>query len=435
MNEQNAELLGQGQDELCGCSDNRRTSISRRSLLAGAGALAATAGWTQTFGSAVSQYAYAETGYTGDTVVVLSLRGGFDGLSAIAPVADPNYLKARPTIGLTAAKALQLDSTFGLHPALAPLKPLWDKGQLAAVHAVGQPNPTRSHFAAMEAMENAAPGSTVRTGWLDRLVGLTPPDPFGSVALGSASAPSAMMGPNPELAIKSIDAFALSGSTTAADLARWTPALLALQEGAPASVTGAAKSTLDSLVTLDQLRATTYTPANGAVYPSSDLGKALKDLARLIKAGKGIRAAAIDVGNWDMHVGLGKLDSGWMFSQLTDLAKSMAAFATDLGSKMSDVTVVTLSEFGRRLKENGSGGLDHGHGNLSLVLSGGVIGGKVYGTWPGLAESALVDGDLAGTTDYRKILAEILEKRAKLSSTTVFPQLETARLGMFRARA
>ncbi|MGO4660902.1 DUF1501 domain-containing protein [Terrabacter sp. 2TAF16] len=385
--------------------------------------------------SAATQLALAADSYTGDTVVVLSLRGGFDGLSAVAPIGDPAYFAARPSIAIPASRAINLDAMFGLHPALAPLKPIWDSGGLAAVHAVGQLNPTRSHFEAMATMENAAPGSTIRTGWLDRMIGLTGSvATVASTAVGAATTPPSMIGPSPELAVRSVDSFVLSGAGTPAEEARWATAINALYAGAPQALAAPAKAAMEAVSTMSGLKAAGYVPAKGAAYPKGAVGDALRDLARLIKAGVGLRAATIDVGNWDMHTGLGASDSGWMFRQLTELGLALAAFNQDLGPKMSDVTLVTLSEFGRRVAENASGGLDHGHGNVSLVLGGGVRGGKVYGRWPGLAPANLVDGDLAGTTDYRTVLAEVLEQRAKLSSTTVFPGLASGRLGMFAAK-
>jgi uncharacterized protein (DUF1501 family) len=193
-------------------------------------------------------------------------------------------------------------------------------------------------------------------------------------------------------------------------------------------------ATLAANRTVRRLKAAGYQPAAGARYPEGALGIALREVARLVKSGVGLRAATIDVGDWDMHVGLGTSDRGWMFDQLSRLGQALAAFATDLGDRFADVTLVTLSEFGRRVAENGSGGVDHGHGNACLVLGGGVVGGKVHGTWPGLGAGQLDEGDLAGTTDYRTILAELLEKRGKLSSAEVFPQLGRERLGMFKQR-
>jgi uncharacterized protein (DUF1501 family) len=420
----------------CGCPEGQQAAgaISRRTLLAGAGALGALGAVAGVIGpGAATQYAFAGTEYSGDTIVVISLRGGFDGLSAVAPVGDPEYFKARPGIAIPKSRAIPLDTMFGLHPALAPLKPLYDKGSLAAVHAVGQVNPTRSHFMAMEDMENAAPGSNLRTGWIDRMIGLDTTAPmFSAAAVGSSSAPSSMMGPSPELALRGIDKFTLSGADNPTEVARWSKALTALHDGAPGLVAGPAAATLGALGTTIGLKAAGYTPASGAVYPAGELGDSLRDVARLVKAGVGLRAATVDVGNWDMHSGLGSSDSGWMFKQLTELGQALAAFHADLGTAMGQVTVVTLSEFGRRVAENASGGLDHGHGNVCLLMGGGVVGGKIYGNWPGLAKENLVAGDLAGTTDYRTILAEILEKRAKLATGTVFPSLGAERLGAFR---
>jgi uncharacterized protein (DUF1501 family) len=423
----------------CGCPQGQAlaSQVSRRTLLAGAGALGALGAVVGVAGpSAATQLAFAGTAYTGDTLVILSLRGGFDGLSAVAPVGDPAYFTARPSIAVPAARAIQLDSMFGLHPALAPLKAIWDRGALAAVHAVGQVNPTRSHFEAMATMENAAPGSSLRTGWLDRMIGISGPvSTFSGIAVGSSSTPQSMIGPSAELAIRTVDSFNLSGADSDTERARWSTALNTMYADTPAALAGPTQVALSALTTMSQVKAAGYTPANGAVYPKGELGDSLRDLARLIKARIGLRAATVDVGNWDMHTNLGASDSGWMFRQLTELGQALAAFDKDLGAQMGDVTLVTLSEFGRRVAQNGSGGVDHGHGNVSFVMGGGVRGGRVYGRWPGLAPANLDAGDLAGTTDYRTVLAEAIERRAMLASTTVFPLLSTERLGIFTAKA
>ena len=412
----------------CGCEEDTRLSLSRRGLLAGAAGLVAAGVAT----SVPTQYAWANPGYRGDVLVVLSLRGGFDGLSAVAPVADAAYVKARPTIALQQSQALMLDRTFGLHPSLAPLKPFWDAKSLALVHAVGQTSPTRSHFKAMEDMENAAPGSTLRTGWLDRMLGATSsPSTFTGLAVGSS--PRAFSGPFNELGLRSIDQLTLSGAGSASDSARWRTVLTALHSSAPAHVKTPATAALAAFGTTTAMKTAGYTPRAGVTYPADELGGALRDVARLIKHGVGLRAAAVDFGGWDTHAGMGSSAKGFMRDHLGRLAAALAAFWTDLGPEQPRVTVVTLSEFGRRLTENASGGLDHGHGNLAMVLGGGVNGGKVYGSWPGLASSALVDGDLAGTTDYRTILAEVVERRQKLSAGTIFPGVSSSRLGLVRA--
>jgi len=410
--------------------------VSRRSLLAAAGALGALATVPGLSGpDFATSLAFAGTRYTGDTLVVLSLRGGCDGLSMVVPVGDPAYYAARPTIAVPASRTLALDAMFGLHPAMAPLKPLWDAGHLAAVHAVGQPNPTRSHFSAMEQMENAAPGSHLRTGWLDRMVGAGgSPETFSSVSVGSSNAPASMIGPTPELSMRSVAEFKLNAVRKAGDDKRWSTLLTSLYQDAPPVLAAPTTSTLRALSATSRVASSASTPAHGAAYPSSGVGDALRDVARLVKAGLGLRAATVDVGDWDMHAGLGRSDKGWMFDRLTDLGQALAAFWIDLGSFQDRVSLVTLSEFGRRVAENASGGLDHGLGNVSLVLGGGIRGGQVYGRWPGLGASDLVGGDLAGVTDYRTVLAELLEKRTGVSTKDVFPGLDAARLGLARAR-
>lgn len=422
----------------CACDEGQRadTELTRRSFLAHTGAIAAAGGMTHWLGpDSALQLAFAEESYLGDVVVVLSLRGGFDGLSAVIPVGDPAYAAARPTIGVPASRALPLDSMFGLHPALAPLRSLYLAGQLAFVHAVGQASRTRSHFAAMQDMENAAPGSTLRTGWIDRMVGVSgTTSTFSAVAMGAGGAPASMIGPSPELVVGRVDDFVLSVPGQAAEQQRWATAVRTMYASASATVKVPALATLAAVETTSRLKAQGYTPTAGVVYPIGDLGDSLREVARLIKAGIGLRTATVDVGDWDMHSGLGSSERGWMFDRLTTLGQALAAFAADLAGKLADVTLVTMSEFGRRAAENGSGGLDHGHGNVSMVLGGGVIGGKVYGRWPGLAANQLSDGDLAGTTDYRTILAEILEKRGRVSSAEVFPGLAADRLGLVRAR-
>ena len=418
-----------------GCTGGARgRAVTRRGFLGRVGAAGAAGAVASVVGPASATKLAFAADYVGDTVVVLSLRGGFDGLSAVIPVGDPAYTKLRPTIGVPASRTKQLDTMFGLHPALAPLFPLYSAGSLAFVQAVGQTARTRSHFAAMEEMENAAPGSTLRTGWIDRMIGVTgSPATFSAVHVGAGGAPRSLAGPNPELVLSDLASTKISGPGAAAEQERWTTALKALHANAPDAVRAPALATVAVSAAAGQI-ATAYPTPAAAGYPDTPLAKSLKEVARLVKAKAGLRAATIDVGDWDMHSGLGASDKGWMFDQLTALSKALVAFVTDLGDRLADVTLVTLSEFGRRAAENGSGGVDHGHGNACLVLGGGVVGGKVYGTWPGLGADQLDEGDLAGTTDYRTILAEVLEKRGKLASAEVFPQLGSERLGMLRQR-
>lgn len=402
------------------------SGLSRRRFLQAVGVLGAAA---VTPAALSCQAAYASTGsWAGPVLVVLSLRGGVDGLSVVAPIGDPDYARLRPTIAVPASRALATgDRRFGLHPALAPLLPLWQGGRMAAVHAVGTPDGSRSHFQATEELERAAPGTSVRTGWLNRVLGIAGTGTvFEGVTLGSGSPPPSLAGTAPALAMDSLAGFDLAGSDWVGT--RLATALRSLHSGTDLPTAPTALLTLSALSATQAVAAA----ASGATYPGSDLGKALADAARLIRADVGLQVLTIDVGDWDMHTDLGLAGDGWMADKLADLAACLAAFAQDLGPAFDDVNVVTMSEFGRRVEENGSHGVDHGHGNAVLLLGGGLVGGTVHGTWPTLTDAALDDGDLAGTTDYRDVLAEVLVKRLHLAPaqlSTVFPGLSPASPG------
>ncbi|WP_306214051.1 DUF1501 domain-containing protein [Actinoplanes sp. RD1] len=416
------------------CCDFRAT---RRSVLGKAAAAGGAAALTGLVGEGLStRLAFAAGTYTGDTLIVLSLRGGFDGLSAIAPIGDAGYYKARPTIALPKSQAIGGNEMFGLHPALAPLLPMWKNGTLGAVHAVGQPNPTRSHFAAMEEMERAAAGTSLRTGWLDRMLGMTgATGPLAGVSLGGAMPTRLLAGPSGDVSMASVDGFTLAGESAKRPIAA---ALRSMYATAPAPLAGPALAAGAALTATASIRATAYAPANGAVYPKTELGAALRDVARLVKADVGLAAAAVDSGDWDMHEGLGTATKGQrMYDNLAEVAEALAAFATDLGpAGMNKVTLVTVSEFGRRVAENASRGVDHGHGNAMLLLGGGVRGGTVYSQWPTLAPAALADGDLAATTDYRSVIGEILQQRCGFGSLAeVFPDVKPSAYGLAAARS
>jgi uncharacterized protein (DUF1501 family) len=283
----------------------------------------------------------------------------------------------------------------------------------------------------MEEMERAAPGSSLRTGWLDRVSSAQGAGTaFATVGINVEGNQQALIGPAPALLMPGIDDFGLSSADNATERARWTQALTAMHAGAKPAVADPARLALRALGTAAGLP---DAPTDDA-YPDGDLGDALRDVARLVRAGVGLRVATVDFGDWDMHVGLGRVDGGWMARQLTELGQALSAFAADLGPDLGRVTLVTLSEFGRRVGENASGGLDHGHGNLMLLLGGGVNGGRMHGGWPGLAPGSLLDGDLPATNDYRTVLAEVLERRCGVSGTQVFPKLGSARLGVVRPR-
>lgn len=416
----------------CGCP--HMPELSRRNFLKTIGVAGLVAGIAGK--DMFTRMAFAASPYTGDVLVVLSLRGGFDGLSAIVPAAAGDYgdyTALRPNIAIPSGQLIQLTPQFGMHPAMAPLKPFWDAQTFGVVHAVGMAQPNRSHFSAMEEMERAAPGSSLRTGWIDRVLGLREPGTaFQATQMGSNTAASSFLGPNPELAMYNIDSFSLSGAWNDTERARWETALRALNGEAPATVSAPSVTALDALATAASLPGGGYVPANGAVYPGTGLGEALSNIAQLIKNPTGIQVAAVDYGDWDMHVDLGAVDNGWMFDKLTELSGALAAFATDLGpTAMNKVTVVTLTEFGRRAEENGSGGVDHGYGQAVFLMGGGIKGGQVHGAWPGLGPSDLLDGDLNGVNDYRLVLAELLEKRCQVATVSdIFPAIDATRLGV-----
>ena len=270
-------------------------------------------------------------------LVVLSLRGGFDGLSAVVPAADPSYASARPGIGVPTGALLPLDATFGLHPALAPLKPLWDAGQLAAVHAVGQPDPTRSHFRAMEEMERAAPGSSLRTGWLDRVSSAQGAgSAFATVGIGVEANQQALVGPAPALLMPGLDDFAAL-QRRQRDRAR--PVDQGARRDARRRPAGRRRAGPARAPRPRHRRGACRTrPARRCATPTATSADALRDVARLVKAGVGLRVATVDFGDWDMHVGLGRVDGGWMARQLADLGQALAAFAADLGPDLARVS-------------------------------------------------------------------------------------------------
>lgn len=409
--------------------------LTRRRFLGASMAIGGGLALASTMGTRVAMAG----GYTGDVLVVLSLRGGFDGLSAVVPHGEGNnFYNRRPNIAVPEQVLLCKDSRFGLHPALAPLVPWWNNGTFGAVHAVGQPSGTRSHFQATEEMERAAPNSSLRSGWLDRAIGqrgMT--SVFSALQVGDSLPSRALAGDTPELSMNSIEDFSLAGTNVRKDPAefnRWTKAIKALNATSPAEIKQPLNTVVSALKTTSDIANSSYKP--GASYPKGELGEALRDIARLIKAQIGVQIVCLDFNNWDMHEGLGRHDQegSWMTSQLSELANCLSAFATDLGGWYNKTSVVTMSEFGRRAAENSSGGLDHGHGNVMFLMGGNVVGGRVHGTWPGMSDGQLDDGDLAGANDFRVVLAEILRKRCGQAGLgSVFPGADlNAQLGVVR---
>jgi uncharacterized protein (DUF1501 family) len=392
-------------------------ALSRRGVLKGLLGVGAT---TAFFGTTFTQTAYAATTPTDRVLVVLSLRGAADGLSLVVPHGDPAYYTARPRIAVPAANLIAKDAFFGLHPSLAPLLPMWTAGKVAAVHATGLPVANRSHFAAMEELEDADPGSSARVGWINRLIGTDDyTNPLQAVGMGFTTPITAMYGPEGTVTTSGVDDMVLAGADQWDPEGRRPLSLDTLWGDAAGRVGQGGRAAIAAVDDFAPVRRVSDQPANGAAYSDDDLGRALADTARTIKADVGAQVISVDHdGGWDMHANLGTLDWGSMLGAAGALATSLAAFFTDLGTWGDRVTVVTISEFGRRVRENANYGLDHGHGNVMFLLGAGVRGGY-HGTWPGLVDS--LDADLAVTTDYRSVLAELVDKRLGRSVATVFP--------------
>ncbi len=403
--------------------------LSRRGFLTGTAALVGT---TTLFGSTLMTVsASAAAAPARSTLVVLSLRGAADGLSLVVPHADPQYYAARPRIAIPAATLLAKDAQFGLHPNLAPLLPLWSSGKLAAVHATGLPVPNRSHFAAMEEVEDADPGSSARVGWLNRLIGLdATASPLQAFSVGGGVAPTSLAGPEPFLSAGNIDDMKIAGDDKWDPEGRRLRSLHTLWDGSSSELSSAMASTFRANSDFQPVRETPKAPANGATYGGSDLGEALRTAARVIKGDVGVEVITVDHGDWDMHTDLGTLEWGRMDRLTTELGQALAGFFTDLGPLGERVTVVVLSEFGRRVQENANYGLDHGYGNVMFLLGAGVKGGRYYGQWPGLSNE--LDSDLLVTTDYRSVLAEVVSSRFGVSTASVFPQFQPDVLGLMQ---
>lgn len=412
--------------------------VHRRNLLAGVSAgLGALL-----IPSVAPRYAFAADVGAGaqrsderDLLVVIFLRGGVDPLSLVVPD-DAHFRAVRPTIGQAPNPDMSLGGIWSLSPYAAALAPMLAEGSLGLVLGAGNPPGTRSHFDEMAAMERSAPVG-VRSGWLGRHLSAsaTEQGTFRAVTWGGSSVMS--LATNfATLAMSSIATFDVAATPAAA-----RPAVLnavgQMYGNAGGAAAGAASAVLDAISGLSDVRGTPYVPANGALYPASHFGASLRDVAAMAKSGKGLEVACVDIGAWDMHQGLGAAgdSKGWFATQARDLAEGLAALRTDLGERWASTTVVAMSEFGRRVQENGSRGLDHGKGGVMLTAGGGVAGG-LYGAPTSLEDSALNLGDLPITVDYRQVLAELLT--ARLGSTalpTVLPGFDyTGGLGLYHPR-
>lgn len=362
-------------------------------------------------------------------LVTVFLRGAADGVSMLVPYREAEYYRLRRTIAVPAPgrvggddASIDLDGTFALHPALQPLQPLYAQRRLAFVVASGSPDATRSHFDAQDFMESAAPGNRgVRDGWLNRMLAAQPAaheTSFRAIAM-STQVPRALQGTRAALAIPNLQEFGVRGGNAAVQ-----KGFEGMYEGAVRdTVRGTGHSSLDAVDRVrQQMTRRPCVAENGAVYPTNPFGRQMQQAAWLIKADLGVEVVAAEMGGWDTHANQGAA-TGQLANNLRVLAQTLAAFARDLGDLLEDVVVLTMSEFGRTLAENGSRGTDHGHGNLNMVLGGRVRGGRIYGRWPGLAPEQRFEGrDLAVTTDFRDVFAEVMQRHMGCgASVTVFP--------------
>jgi uncharacterized protein (DUF1501 family) len=363
-------------------------------------------------------------------LVVIFQRGAADGLNIVVPYADASYYQMRPTIAIPRGQVVDLDGYFGLHPAMASLKPLWEQKHLAIVQAAGSPDPTRSHFDAQDYMESGTPGVKATVdGWLNRALQAedaarhAKTTPFRAVAMGT-QLPRTMQGQIQAVALSNLQDFSVGGKSPVAQPVSATFEAM-YDESADAVLHGTGQETFEAVKMLRAADPAKYQPAAGANYPKGQFGDSMKQLAQLMKADLGVEAAFCDIGGWDTHQNQGAAD-GQLAGRLREFSQSISAFWTDMGPQAEDLVVVTMSEFGRTAHQNGTGGTDHGHANVMFVLGGDVRGGRIYGKWPGIAPEQLNEGrDLKVTTDFRQVLAEVTYKQLGARNTELtFPETQ-----------
>lgn len=417
--------------------------LSRRDLLRGMAALGLMGAMKTLWKPWLPRLAFASDGVPGDVIVCIFLRGGADSLNMVVPFGDENYYRARPTLAIPQPdsraenRLLRLDDFFGLNPDMGKLHELFTSGRMTAIHAVGAPNVSRSHFEAMDLLERGTDGrSGADSGWLGRHLTVTSsPTDSPLRAIGwDEKLPRALQGYVSANALRSIADFHLHGDTAQTD--QMTDALAAMYQNSDAPLDIAATATLEALETVRQIDIENYRPENGATYSETNFGRALKQTAALIKADVGLEVACIDHGNYDTHITQGVTVHGGVgiFPGLvTEFADNLRAFHDDLMDRMDRVTVITMSEFGRRVQENGAGGTDHGHGGVMYVMSQHVSPIPVIGEWQGLNSDFLDNGDLQITSDYRDVLGEILLKRTtRTDLNAVFPNHTWRELNILR---
>jgi uncharacterized protein (DUF1501 family) len=404
----------------------RRNAVTRRGFMKG-GALALVG--TSVIPSFLTRSIYAEmttASANKKKLVVIFQRGACDGLNVVVPHAEPNYYAMRPTIAIKQNEVIDLNGFFGLHPQMAAFKPLYDQGHLAIIHAAGSPDPSRSHFDAQDYMESGTPGmKATADGWLNRALqneSLTgKPTAFRAVALGT-QVPRTLQGKVPAIAVANLSDFSVAGKGP-----QTSPISNAFQamydESSDAVLHGTGEETFEAVKMLKAADPAKYKPAAGVNYPGTAFGNSMKQIAQLLKANLGVEAAFSDIGGWDTHQNQGGAN-GQLANRLKEFSETIAAFWQDMGTDSENITLVTMSEFGRTARQNGTGGTDHGHANVMFVLGGSVKGGKVYGKWPGVSNEQLNEGrDLKVTTDFRNVLGEAAYKTlGSRRLDVVFPQ-------------
>jgi uncharacterized protein (DUF1501 family) len=376
----------------------------------------------------------ARTAYAAGTtprskrLIAIFQRGAVDGLSVVVPFGDGEYYRARPSIAIPRPGsgdngAIDLDGFFGFNPRLLPLKPLWDSRQLAGIDACGSPDNTRSHFDAQDYMETATPGvKSTPDGWLNRYLQarhVEKATPFRAVAL-TQQMPRTLQGRAPALAVNQLAQFGIRGGQASEAIGASFEAEFASAADLVLNDTG--REAFNAIKMLKAADPASYEPEHGADYPRTAFGQALRQIAQLSKANVGLEVAFADVGGWDTHVNQGSAQ-GQLATRLDDFGRSLAALVADLGDRMEDTVVLTMSEFGRAVGENGNRGTDHGHGNAMIAIGGGIRGGRVYGRWPGLAAAQRYEGrDLAVTTDFRDVFSEIVVRHMNVpDAAPIFP--------------
>ena len=408
--------------------------MNRRFFIQSGGVALASIGMTLSAPSFLERVALSQersriTGGKRKTLVAIFQRGAVDGLNMVVPFGESNYYNVRPSIAIpkpetgNADAAINLDGFFGLHPSFSAFKPLWDSKRLAIIHAAGSPDNTRSHFDAQDYMESATPGlKSTSDGWLNRYLQSKRDDQkslFRAVSF-TQTMPRVLQGKAPAIAMANLADFSIRAGRSSESVQGGFEEIYARNNND--ALAGMGRETFEAVNYLKKVNPAQYKSENGAQYPRSPFGNSLLQIAQLIKAGVGLEVAFTDIGGWDTHVNEGS-SRGQLGNLLSQFSAAIAAFYQDLGQRMDNVVLLTMSEFGRTVRENGNRGTDHGHANAMFVLGNSVHGGKVYGQWPGLKTDQLYEGrDLALTTDFRDVFGEIANRHlGNTELQSVFP--------------